>query len=300
MESHPPRPAGLAINLIAILVFLAATLFGLIQVSTAPLSLLTVVWIVLPLIGVPLSLFLLYDSYGLMTARYQLDRDGLQIRWGWAIEQLPIGKIRSLRAASRREFPSTMGRGLHWPATRVGSQEQADGTRLEFFLALGGDGLVAIEVDGRTLLISPVDPEAFIEAYRQATLLGSLQPMQQVSLRPRFAVAELLADRAGRLLLLGGIALPLILLGYLAFRVPDLPLQVPFGFDPQGIPETFAPPGRLLLLPLISGLCWLFNFSLGMWLYRQPAQRMLAYALWSASIIVGGLFWGATLQLLTA
>lgn len=300
MESHPPRTAGLAINLLVILLLLSAAALGLIQVSTAPLSLLTVLWIVLPLVGVPLSLFLLYDLYGLLTARYHLDRDGLRVRWGWAVEQLPIGTIRSMHLVRRGEGLASLAGRLRWPATTVGSLEGAGAERLDFFLALGGEDLVRVELEGRSLLLSPQDGPGFIEAYQQAALLGSLQPMPNLSQRPRFAVAELLADRAGRLLLLAGILLPLILLGYLAFRVPDLPSQVPFGFDPQGIPVTFAPPGRLLLLPMISGLCWLFNFSFGLWLYRLPPQRMLAYALWGASVIVGGLFWGATIQLLTA
>jgi hypothetical protein len=300
MESHPARPAGLVINLLAILLLISAALWGLLQISTAPLSLLTVLWIVLPLVGVPLSLFLFFDLYGLLTARYHLDRDGLRVRWGWAVEQLPIGTIRSMRAVSRKDGLSPLSGRLRWPATAVGTLETEGGERLDFFLSLGTSDLVQVDLEGRRLLLSPEDSTRFVEAYQQATLLGSLQPMQRLSLRPRFAVAELLADRAGRLLLLVGIVLPLILLGYLAFRVPGLPSQVPFGFDPQGIPETFAPPGRLLLLPLISGLCWLFNLSFGLWLYRQSPQRMLAYALWGTSILVGGLFWGATIHLLTA
>ena len=300
MEFHPPRTAGFAIDLFAMLVLLAAALFGLIQVSRASLSLTIVLWIMLPLIGVPLSLFLLYDLYGLWTARYHLDRDGLQVRWGWAVEQLPIGKIRSMRGVSRQEGLSLLAGGLRWPATAVGSSQQEDGVKLDYFLGLGKEDLVLVEGDERTLLLSPVNAAGFLESYQQATMLGSLQPMQALSQRPRFAWMELLADRAGRLLLLVGIALPLVLLGYLALRVPDLPAQVPFGFNPQGLPETYAPPGRLLLLPLISSLCWLFNFSAGLWLYRQPAQRLLAYALWTASMIVGLLFWGATLHLLSA
>ncbi|MEJ2012722.1 MAG: PH domain-containing protein [Anaerolineales bacterium] len=299
MEFHPPRPAGLALNLIAIIVLLSAALVGLIQISTAPLSLLTVLWISLPLVGVPLSLFLLYELYGLIRAGYHVDRDGLRVRWGWAVEELPISDILSVSTVSRQESLQPLGRRLRWPATAVGSFVRESGTTLDYFIALGRDDLIAVEAKNQTLILSPDDPVGFVETYQQATMLGSLQPFERVSQRPRFAVVELLADPLGRLLLLAGILLPLFLLGYLAFRVPDLPSQVPFGFDPQGAPETFAPPGRLLLLPLIDGLCWLFNFSFGLWLYRQPAQRFLSYFLWTASIAVGILFWGATLQLLT-
>jgi len=290
----------LAIDVIALAALLAAGLFGVVRLSSAPLSMLTVLWILLPLLAAPLGLALAYDAYGLLTASYRVDREGLRVRWGWSVEQVPIASIQSVRTLTRQVGLAGLKGGLRWPATRVGTARQAEHEGLEIFLAQGRGQLLQVEAADRSLLLSPVDAEAFLEAYNQARLLGSLQPMQSVSLRPRFALAELVADRIGRLLLLGGIALPLVLLGYLAFRVPDLPAQVPFGFDPQGLAETFAPPGRLLLLPLISGLCWLFNFSLGLWLYRLPSQRMLSYALWSGSVLVGALFWGAMLQLLTA
>jgi len=82
--------------------------------------------------------------------------------------------------------------------------------------------------------------------------------------------------------------------------VPDLPFEVPFGFDAEGFPQTYAPPGRLLLMPLISGFCWAVNLLFGLWLYRSQANRPLAYALWVTSIVVSGLFLGATLHLLAA
>jgi uncharacterized membrane protein len=92
----------------------------------------------------------------------------------------------------------------------------------------------------------------------------------------------------------------LLLLGYLVVRAPSLPAQVPFGFDPSGAPDPMAPPGRLLLLPMIGGLCWLADLVVGAWIYRRDQDRPLAYAMWAAAVLVGGLLWGATFHLLAA
>ena len=64
--------------------------------------------------------------------------------------------------------------------------------------------------------------------------------------------------------------------------------------------DTLAPPGRLLLLPLIAGFCWMVDFTLGVWLYRRKEQRPLSYMLWGSAILMSGLLWVATAQLVNA
>jgi hypothetical protein len=160
--------------------------------------------------------------------------------------------------------------------------------------------MMVLSAGERLLAISPPDLEAFQQAFVDATRLGSLEPIPTLSHHPEFVMGELWSDRAAQVLLLVGIALPLTLLGYLALNVPSMPTGVPFGFEPSGAPNPVAPPGRLLLLPMIGGLCWITDFAVGAWLYRQEKDRPLAYAMWGAAIVVGGLLWGATLQLLAA
>jgi hypothetical protein len=300
MEFRPSRRTGLVLNLLTFLILLPAVVYAVFQVSTAPLSVWTVVWVLLPLIGVPLIFMLVYNLIGLLSARYVIDRDGFHLRWGWAYEQIPIKDILSLQTIAAGDETIRPGGWPRWPATATNSIPNDRYGTVDFYLAAGRSARVLIEAQGRVLLISPADPQGFQEAYREASLLGALQPIEAISQRPRFALTRLLSDRVGLVLLALGIILPLILLGYLALRVPDLPLEVPFGFDAEGFPQTFAPPGRLLLMPLISGFCWAANLLFGLWLYRSQANRPLAYALWVTSVVVSGLFWGATLHLLTA
>jgi hypothetical protein len=149
-------------------------------------------------------------------------------------------------------------------------------------------------------VISPPDPEACQNAFIETARMGSLELIPEGSRRPDFLFTRLWDDRLARALILGGLTLPVLLLSFLALRAPGLPEQVPFGFDPMGAPDPLAPPGRLLLLPLIGGLCWLADLVIGLWLYRRDRDRPLSYALWGAAIVVGGLLWGAALQLLAA
>jgi hypothetical protein len=73
---------------------------------------------------------------------------------------------------------------------------------------------------------------------------------------------------------------------------------VAFGYDTLGEVDTLAPPGRLLLLPMIGGASWVLDLFFGMWMYRTRVNRPLAYTLWSGALLVGGLLWGAALHLL--
>jgi phosphate/sulfate permease len=210
---------------------------------------------------------------------------------------MDIVSLRTLEVDDLTIRPSSW---LRWPATTTSSLASDRHGSIDVYIAAGRSARVLIEAKGRSLIISPADPEGFQQAYREASLLGALQSIEAISQRPRFALTRLLADRAGLILVSLGIILPVILLGYLTLRVPNLPLEVPFGFDAQGFPQTYAPPGRLLLLPLISGFCWAVNLVVGLWLYRSQSNQPLAYSLWATSVVVSGLFWGATLQLLAA
>jgi hypothetical protein len=130
--------------------------------------------------------------------------------------------------------------------------------------------------------------------------MGSLERIQSIRLRPDFLFNRLWMDGWARGLVLAGLALSLLLLGFLAFQASALTTQVPFGFDVYGVPEGFVPATRLLLLPMIAGLCWLTDFVIGAWLFRKDELRPLAYGLWACALMVAGLLWGASLQLLAA
>jgi hypothetical protein len=270
------------------------------QLATATLSVWIILWVALPLICFPLSLLIGYRLYGLITARYRLDRDGFYLTWGLITEQVPLEDILSLRTLQELGTDLRPGRGLWWPGYIVGTRQLESGGMIEFFGSASPSETMVVDTGKRLFAISPPDLEAFQGAFVDATRMGSLEPIEARSQRPTFLFADLWADMLAKILVVVGLALPLFLLGYLAFRLPSLPEQVPFGFDPSGRVDPLAPPGRLLLLPMIAGLCWLADLGVGAWLYRRLDDRPLAYAVWGMAVVIGGLFWGAALQLLAA
>ncbi len=301
MTFLPRRSLGLLLGGLFLLVLLGAVAFSIIRLSTATVSLWILLWVMLPVLGVPLALLVAYRLYGLLTARYRLDRDAFFLTWGLSLEQIPLADLAEPEPARRLSIDLKPPRGLCWPGCVVGRREIDGLGEVEFFSTTGQSGIVLLHADGRTLAISPPDVDAFQQAFTNSVRLGSLEPIAARSQRPDFIFSRVWEVRAARGLILIGLALPLLLLAYLAVRAPSLPSEgVPFGFLPTGQPALAAPPGRLLLLPLIGGLCWLADLAAGVWLFRGEADRPLAFALWAVAILTGLLLWGAVLLLLAA
>lgn len=298
MDVSPSRLLGTLLGGIILIVVLGGVVLGIFQLATAPISIWMVLWVLFPAAGVPLALLIAYRLYGLLTSQYQLDRNGFYLKWGLASEQIPLARIKGVHFAKEIAAKLSPGRSLWWPGCVVGKKEVEGVGLVELFATTGVDGLVVVRADDRWIGISPPDPEAFHMAFHDATRMGALELIPELSVRPDFVLTQVWSDRVARFLVLTGIGLPLLLLGYLAFRIPGLPDQVPFGFDPSGSPMTPAPPGRLLLLPMIGAFSWMVDFIAGAWLYRRTNDRSLAYTVWSVSSLLGALLWGASLHLL--
>jgi hypothetical protein len=300
MKFTPPRGLGVSIGGMILLLLLGTSAFAVIRLSSSVVSPLTPLWVFVPLFGLPMSALIGYCLYGLLTAHYRLDRDGFYLAWGLASEAIPLGEITSIQRAGDVIQGTVLPRGMAWPGCLVGERMVEGVGRVEFFTTRSGDRMLLVNAGDRHLAISPPDNDAFLETFGQMTQMGSLTRIETKSHRPDFLLTRLWRDRLARALILAGLGLPLTLLCYLALRAPSLPAEVPFGFDPTGLPYPLAPPGRLLLLPLIGGMCWLADLALGTWLYANHKDRILAYAMWGSALLVAGLLWGAALHLLAA
>ncbi|MFQ5923392.1 MAG: PH domain-containing protein [Anaerolineales bacterium] len=307
MNFTPRRTLGFALGLLWLSVLMAGIALSIAQLGQGLISPISLVWIGLLLLALPLALLVLNRLYGLVTARYRVDRDGLYIRWGMSYEQIPldmISEVGPLRerlqtgelSGSEAVEPRRPRFGFWWPGCMVG---RAKGGVVDFF-ATSGHLQVIRTTTGRALAISPPDTEAFQGAIFGATRMGSLEAIPERSVGADFLVARVWRDRLARVLILTGLMIPLLLLGALVILAPSLPELVPFGFGPIGQPTPLAPPGRLLLLPMIAGLVWIADLVLGAWFFGNEADRPVAYALWSAAIVAGALLAGATWQLLSA
>ncbi len=181
----------------------------------------------------------------------------------------------------------------------MGNATSASGQAIDFF-ATSPPMLAVRTSTGRIFALSPADSDAFQGAVLSATRMGSLEVIPERSQRADFLVTRVWNDRLARGLIFVGLLIPLLLLSVLVILAPNLPEQVPFGFDLQGGPTPLVPPGRLLLLPMIGGLIWIADLILGTWFFGDDLDRPVAYALWGAAIVAGVLLAGATWRLLSA
>ncbi len=298
MKFNPPRALGMSIGGLILLLLLGISALAVSRLAFSDFSPLTPLWVFVPLFSLPLAAFVGYSMYGLATAHYRLDRNGFYLVWGLASEQIPLAEITNIQHAGEVMRGITLTRGMAWPGCLIGARQVEGVGNVEFFATRDDDRMLLLTAGERHLAISPPDSEVFMETFANMTQMGSLMRIGRQSSRPDFLHARLWADQLARWLILAGMILPLALLCYLALRAPSLPAEVPFGFDPTGLPDPLAPPGRLLLLPLIGGMCWFADLMLGAWLYSNRQDRTLSYALWGSALLVGGLLWGAVLQLL--
>ena len=300
MDCRPPLRSGLAIGLSLLVLSLGAVAVGLAQMTRTALSLWLVLWTLLPLGGVPLAILAGYRLFGLLTARYTLDRNALRVRCGWRVQQAPLADVVLQPVPDALVAKFRPAAGFWWPGCIVGRRQVEGVGDVEFLATRPAEGMLVVSTGGIVMAISPPDVRAFQETFVHATRLGSLDRVAPLSLRPDFFSMRVWEDRLARLLILLGLALPISLLGYIAISSAAWPSLIPFGFDPSGQPSLLVPPNRLLFLPLTSGLCWLLDAALGSYLYRSEVDRPLAYGVWGLAVVVGALFWGAALQLVAA
>jgi hypothetical protein len=297
MLAHSPiRIRALAVAIFAALLGMLLTGLGVARLTQSGFSPLIILWTILPLVGAPLALWSLYHAYGLARAGYGLDREGFYLRWGWSRERIPLRLIDSIRTVPPSELPKPPWPRL--PGFLLGAIHQSD-RQFEYF-ATAAERLVLVEQRDRSLVISPSDPDAFVETFSACTRLGSLETFEPVSERPDLLPAKMWFDLTARTLILIGLLVPLTQLGYLGLTAPTLPGNVPFGFGPAGIPGPAVPAGRLLLLPLVSGLIWLLDLVLGARFYRRPEYRPVAYAAWGLAVLIGLLLWLGGLAMLAS
>ena len=93
MNFTPRRTLGFALGLLFLALLVAAIAVSIAQLGRGLISPLSLVWIGLLLLALPLVLLVINRLYGLVTARYRVDRDGLYVRWGMSYEQIPLDLI---------------------------------------------------------------------------------------------------------------------------------------------------------------------------------------------------------------
>ena len=278
----PPRRPGVVFHALAVLASLAGGTIALAYaLSGASGTQFTLILVLALVLLAPLPL-LLYRGFALLRANYNLERDGLRLRWGLRQQDIPLPEIEWVRPASELGFSLPLP-PLHWPGAVLGVRTVPELGPVEF-LSATTVGMLLLATPDRVYAISPEDPRAFIRAFQRAWECGSLSPLPAYSARPTAFLEQVWQDRLARFPLLVGAALTVGLFLLVGLVIPTSgPLSI--GFDPSGQPFPPGPPERLMLLPVLAGFTLAVNLLLGLFLYRYDAQRPIAYLLWLSSAL---------------
>jgi len=300
MSLYPPKRQGIFIGFLLLGILILGISTGITQLAAGRITPLLGFWTALFIIFIPLVLLVIYRLYGLMNATYLLNRDGFFLRWGLAIDEIPLEKIREIVPMNKISDGLRPKPGFWWPGCVVGTLVVENLGFFEFFSSTSSSRSVVIALENRNLVISPPSVDDFIQTFHDVVRLGSLEEIPERTARPNFFSAQLWSDTLARSMIIIGLVTFLSLLAYISIQVGVLPNTVPFGFDANGNPNPLVPAAQLIILPLVGGFFWLIDLIMGAWLFRRKKNQPVAYIVWGLSILAGGLLWGAVLQLIQA
>lgn len=279
-EFAPPRRAGLLIQGVLILVLAAAGGYFFLIATQDPSGLEFLLNMLIALVLFTPLPVLVYRLYALRKAVYILRRDGLLIRWGLRREDIPLSDIEWIRPAAELGFHLPLP-WLRWPGAILGSRRLPELGVVEF-LASDQSHLVLVATPSKVYAISPEAIQPFMRLFQEINELGSLSPLEPQSVYPQVFLGHAWEDKHARWLILVGFLVGAILLGWVVLYIPGRE-TIPW-VDREGI----APAERLLLLPILNGMIWLFNLVAGIFLYRRGADLVIAaYLLWGNAILTG-------------
>jgi len=292
----PAKQFGLILHGIIIIVLAGASIWGFANLTNAQVGPMFVSYLLTGLLAFAPIPFLGYRAYALFKADYYIDRDSLAILWGLRLEDIPLTDIEWVRPASDLTNPLALPR-FRLPGAVLGTRRHPDLGAVEF-IASTARNLILIATSKHVFAISPRDAASLVRTFARATELGSLSPAEPKSVYPSFVITQAWERPFARFLWLTGLLLNLGLVAWVGFLIPSLS-QVPFGFNPYGVPNVTAPSVRLILLPLLSALLFITGLFTGLYLYRWEKERPLAFIIWLSSTLSVVLFLLAVLFLVT-
>jgi hypothetical protein len=294
---RPARQPGLALQSGAAMLLAGLAGIGLLWAFDTAVGAGFLLLLAPSLLAAGLTPLVAYRAFALYTASYEVERDGILLRWGLRVEHIPMKDVLWVRPANelgtRLPLPA-----LRWPGSVLGVRNLPDGERIEY-LASTIENLQVIGAPGRGFVISPEDAPGFRRAYNRLRELGSLAPIPPRSIYPIVLLRQVWDDRWARFLLLEAALLSAALLAWTALAAPGRSL-ISLGFLPDGSLQNPVPAVRLLLLPVLNLIFVLADFLGGLYFFRQPKRRRLAYLLWAAGTVASLLFLAAVYFILAA
>jgi hypothetical protein len=243
-------------------------------------------FIVIYLFGalVPLAIlpFVVYRAYSLAHASYSIERDGLSIRWGLRKEDIPFTELEWIRPMGEMTEELDLP-PLSMPGAYLGKVQHPDLGEVEF-IASDTDSMVVIASFDQVFVLSPENPDKFIDSFSRALEMGSLSPIEAFSAKPAEFVRSVFADRVARISFIASLLLTVLLIVITSLLIP-LQSSVSMGINASGVPLEPIASNRLLILPLLGSFAVVMDWGVGSFFYRKPEQRVVSYAIWVTAVV---------------
>ncbi|MGZ9226881.1 MAG: PH domain-containing protein, partial [Anaerolineales bacterium] len=250
----PATQFGLILHIVLILALAGASIWGFANLTNTQVGPTFVSDLLIGILAFAPIPFLGYRAFALFKADYYIDRDSLAILWGLRVEDIPLTDIEWVRPASDLSNPLALP-PFRLPGAVLGTRRHPDLGAVEF-IASSARNLILIATSRHVFAISPRDAASLVRTFARATELGSLTPTEAKSVYPSFVITQAWESPVARFLWMTGLLLNLGLVGWVGFLIPSVS-QVPFGFNPFGVPSESVPSGRLILLPLFSSFMFI-------------------------------------------
>ena len=310
-EFSPPQRIGVLYNSLFLLIMSLGGVWSILLATRTEVGASFLVFLLVGLVAISLAPAFTYRLRALLGASYILQRDGIRLKWGLRLEDIPMSKVLWVNHAHDME-PAVPLPLVYWPGAVLGTRRTKAGIVVEFF-ASRSTTLVLIATEGRVFAISPEDPEGFVTTFNTLTQQGSLAPLPAQSVHASFLLARVWKDRPAQVILLSSFVLSLVLLIWVGLIIPQRS-EILFDLSPGSESLDFVPSIQLLLLPALNAIFLGADFLLGLFFYRQadllisgetgqsgqPRVLSLAYLLWGSSALTSLLFLGAVLLILRA
>lgn len=279
---EPERKSGLIFHGI-ILASLILTGLGIYWLAStrAQGSLYVLLMVILVFVFIAIPMFG-YRAYALLNARYILERDGLRLRWGLRLEDIPVNTVEWVRLANESGYQVTLPPFI-WVGAILGHNEITNLGSVEF-IASSLEKLVLIATNQKIYAISPREPKAFVASFQKILELGSLSPIPSRSAKPAAFMRQVWQNKVARNILLLSIFLTFALWVITGFVVANH-TQFPLGFISGSQTSELVPAEQILLLPVLSTLVLISDLVIGSFFYRREEAVLVAYLLWLGGVI---------------
>lgn len=292
MYYQPPRALGLSIGALLSLWSLGIALLLLNTGLGSEIGLTTLLVYLGALLTGALALLFGYWTFALATLSYEIDRNGLLIRWGATRQVIPLGAIEKLVPGEAVGVPAVQG--VSWWGHHVGSATiERIGDVLFYSTHQTPDQVLYVMTPERNYAISVEDRQDFAREIMTRQDLGPTAVVTHHVERSGAAAQAFWQDRLARILAGVAVLATLLVWAQVVLRYGSLPATLELHFPPSETLSLVTLTGReaIFEIPKAATGIAVLNIVAGIALHAW--DRVAGYVLLIAAAVLQLAFFAA-------